>query len=403
MLTPDYLEACTADIIALYQQLEDDIIEDISRRITRIGMSDSSTWQYKTLHELGSVHHDVIMRISEITHKSEQEIEKLFYDAGIKSTDYDNAVFRKAGMKPLPLMQSPAMLQILKAGISKTNASISNLTGTTATTTQTTFYNAMNRAYTQVSSGAFSYTEAIKRAVKDVSDRGVTVIRYDKNGRVHNDRVDVASRRAVLTGVSQTAGQIQWQNCDEMVCDLVEVTAHYGARPSHSEWQGQVFSRSGTHPKYPDLISNTGYGSGDGLKGWNCRHDFFAFIEGVSTRTYSKKQLNEIENATVTYNGEEIPMYKATQKQRAYERDIRKDKRELVALNGAMKEATGNAELQKALKDQFTKTSINLKSHEARYKDFSYQTGLKTQNERNQVYSFGRSEAQKAVWANKKV
>ena len=128
-----------------------------------------------------------------------------------------------------------------------------------------------------------------------------------------------------------------------------------------------------------------------------------ALSEGVSTRTYSKKQLNEIETATVTDNSEEIPMYKGTQKQRAYERDIRKDKRELVALNGAMKEATGNAELEKAFKEQFTKTSINLNSHEARYKDYSYQTGLKTPNERNQVYSFGRSEDQKAVWANKKV
>lgn len=402
MLTPEYLDSMTDDIVALYQQLETDIVSDAAKRIAKIGMSESSVWQIEIVQELGSVHEDIMMRIAEMSGKAEKELELMFEEAGGKAVSYDNAIFQKAGLHPLKLKQSPAMMQILLSGIAKTNATIRNLTGTTATTTQTAFYSVMNKAYMQVSSGAFSYTQAITQAVKSLSDKGVTVIRYDKSGRAHRDKVDVAVRRAALTGVSQTTGQISWQNCDDMGCDLVETTAHYGARDDHAEWQGQIFSRSGRHPKYPSFIDVTGYGTGAGLKGWNCRHDFFAFFEGISSRTYSDKDLRDMKSAEVTFKGESIPLYKATQKQRSMERGIRASKRELVALDSSIKAANDDPALQKELQQQFANTSVLLKKKEAKYKEFAKQTDMKLQNERNQVYGFGRSTAQKAVHANKR-
>ena len=90
----------------------------------------------------------------------------------------------------------------------------------------------------------------------------------------------LAVRRAVVTGVNATALKLQETLMDEMGCDLVETSAHAGARPSHAVWQGKIFGRSGTHPKYPSLVEGTGYGTGEGLGGWNCRHSIMPFFEG---------------------------------------------------------------------------------------------------------------------------
>lgn len=123
----------------------------------------------------------------------------------------------------------------------------------------------------QVSSGTMSYQQAITEAVKKVANDGLGVINY-ASGR--QDKLDVAMRRTVLAGVSQTTGQLQMTRADQMGVDLVQTSAHIGARPDHQKWQGKVFSRSGTSKQYPGLVESKDYGTGAGLMGWNCRHSF---------------------------------------------------------------------------------------------------------------------------------
>ncbi|MFR8872510.1 MAG: phage minor capsid protein [Oscillospiraceae bacterium] len=180
---------------------------------------------------------------------------------------------------------------------------------------------------------AFSYQDAVRSAVKSLSKAGIDAIIYPSG---HTDKMDVAVRRAVLTGVNQTAARIQTARADEMECDLVETTAHMGARPEHMDWQGRIFSRSGKSRKYPDFVKSTGYGTGPGLCGWNCRHSFFPYFEGLSERAYSRAKLREYENKTVTYNGRTLPYYDATQQQRYLERQIRRWKREYLAMDAAV-------------------------------------------------------------------
>lgn len=83
--------------------------------------------------------------------------------------------------------------------------------------------------------------------------------------------VEAAVRMNVVTGVNQTALRLQDTLADEMDSDLVETTAHSGARPSHARWQGQVFSRSGKSKKYPDFrrprATAPGQGWGAGIAG----------------------------------------------------------------------------------------------------------------------------------------
>lgn len=201
------------------------------------------------------------------------------------------------------------------------------------------------------------------------------------------NRLDVAVRRAVLTGISQVTGKISEHNAAELETDIVEVTAHAGARPDHAEWQGGWYSLSGKSKKYRSLAEATGYGRVDGLKGANCRHDFFPVIEGIDTPLYTKEELANIDPPPFEYNGKTYTYYEATQKQRSMERAIRKTKREILAAD-----KSGD-------KDRFTEKSVRLRRQREEYDKFSKSAGLLTQNERNQVVGFGRSEASRASWA----
>lgn len=220
---------------------------------------------------------------------------------------------------------------MLAAGLRKTGGVMRNLTMTTALDAQNAFIEAADLAYMQISTGAFDYNSAIRHAVTDLADRGIKTVRFA--GR--EDQLEVAVRRTVLTGINQTTGALQWARADEMGSDLVETSAHIGARPEHEVWQGQVFSRSGTSKKYPDFVTSTGYGSAGGLMGVNCRHSYYPFFEGLSKRAYKDEQLDEYASKKITYQGQEMSVYDATQKQRGIERKIRYWKRQKGALEAA--------------------------------------------------------------------
>ena len=220
----------------------------------------------------------------------------------------------------------------------KNGGELANLTRTTAETAKTAFIQACDLSYLKISSGAFDYNTAIRQAVQQLAGQGLNVL-YPKGNTA---KLDVAVRRAMMTGVSQTCGILQIQRMDDMDCDLVETTAHAGARLEHSFWQGQVFSRSGKG-KYPDFVSSTGYGTGAGLCGYNCRHNFFPYFEGISQRAYTDNDLRALDEHRVTYQGKEYTDYDASQLQRQMERNIRSTKRELIGTDTAIKETNSGA------------------------------------------------------------
>ncbi len=274
MLTADYLDVLPDSIIELYESFQQSVVNDIVRRLIRLGSpTATAAWSVQRLSEAGFLYEDIIKKISDLTDMSETELRRLFNEAGVKSMTFDDSIYIKAGMKPLPLNQSPAMLDVMRAGLERTAGTLRNITLTTAITGQTAFIKAADLAYMQVATGAFSYSATIKQAIKDISSKGITVIDY-ASGR--QDQLDVAVRRTVLTGINQTAGRLTEKRADEMGTDLVQTSAHLGARnkgnvpENHELWQGKIFSRSGTHPKYPDFYKITGYGTVTGLLGINC-------------------------------------------------------------------------------------------------------------------------------------
>lgn len=331
----------------------------------------TAAWQLQRLQQSGAVYENAIKELSKLTGQSEAVLRETFRQAGVTSMRFDDKVYKAAGLDPIPLHMSPAMTQVLSAGLAKTQGVIDNLTLTTAQSAQQAFIHAADIAYLQVSTGTFSYDEAIKRAIKEAAANGLQI--FYPSG--HTDHLDVAMRRAVLTGVSQTSGVLQTTRMDELGIDLVQTSAHIGARPSHQDWQGKVFSRSGTDRFYPDFISSTGYGTGDGLLGWNCRHSFYPYFKGISRPLYTEIETQDYKKKTVPYNGQDVPIYEATQQQRQIERNIRHWKRQAKAL-----EAGGipnTAELSK------------VKEWQAKMRDFVKQTGLQRQNIREQVFTGG--------------
>lgn len=392
MLTPEYLYYCADDIVALYETLNEKIVRDVVRRLVKTGeITSTAQWQIVRLQESGMLYKDILAEVAKLSNLSNSVVTELFKESGLEAVKYDNQIYSAAGLSPIPLSMSPSALNVLKAGLIKTNGYLNNLTLTTANQAQSLYIQLSTLAEMQIESGAFDYVTAIKNAVKEATMQGAW-INYPTG---HRDRLDVAIRRAVLTGVGQTAAQISLSNADEMGCDLVETTAHSGARPSHVTWQGKVFSRSGKNPKYPPF-SQTGYGSGAGLCGWNCRHSFFPFFEGLSESAYSRDQLKGYENEQVTYNGKKMSTYDASQQQRAMERRIRDTKRKLVGYDEANRNGLDMGK-------EFNNASVLLKGQEAKLKDFCKQTGLDKQSPRVQTNGFGHSQAQKAVWANKKI
>lgn len=389
-------------IIALYQQLEDDILSAVIRRILKMGyVSEASKHQLEVLQAAGLLYDDIVQLIADRTDACTAQVKALFEDAGVQTVEIDNSLHEAAGALPIDIRQDSSTRQVLETGYKKTLGTMQNLVSTTATQTQTAFIQTCDRIYMQVSSGAFSYQEAIMNALRALADTGATVS-YPTG---HTDRMDVAVRRCVLTGVSQTAAAVSLRQAEDAGCYLMEITAHSGARPDHAKWQGQLVTITGKDAgKIIDglrvfTLSEIGYGSGEGFKGWNCRHNWHAYYPGFSTPNYTPEELKRLDEPCISYNGKLYTEYEVSQMQRAQERRVRAWKRRCITAQESVNSATDEATRATA-QAEYSKSAVHLKANEEKLKDFCKQTGQNRDRFREQVYGFGRSEAQRAVQAN---
>ena len=400
MLTPDYLQGAPAELEELFLRLEEDIIADICRRIAKAGyLTDSAEHQVLRLRELGAGTEYIKQKISEYSALSDEAVDRLFFDAAQTSDEFYRKAYDKANIGYTPYEYNDFFQQAVTASVNQTKGELRNFTRSMGfsyrgSNGQVRFHGAaeayrdcLDYAYMQVMTGAVDHNTAIKNATRRLTEGGLQFVDYASGVRCH---ADVAARRAVLTGLSQMTGKVSEHNAAELGTDIVEVDAHAGARPDHAEWQGKWYSLSGKSKKYPSLKAVTGYGTVTGLKGANCRHDFYPVIEGISEPSYTEEKLKSIDPPPFEYNGKTYTYYEATQRQRAMERSMRKTKREILAAD-----ATDD-------KDRFAEKSVLLRRQKEEYGRFSKAAGLSVRNERAQVGGFGHSQAGRAVWAERK-
>lgn len=359
----------------IYSDLELDIIEEIATRIANFGYANTVVINdLKIAQELGYLYEDIVKLVAEYNNTAIEEVNKIFYEAGEKSLKFDNKIYKEAGLQPLPLQQSESIKQVMNAAIVRTAGNLQNLCMTTANTAQTQFYNAINMAYMEVSTGVKSYTQAIIDTISNISSQGA-VIEYPSGVK---RSLESAVRTNIVTAINQNCGKLQELRADEMGWDLMELTAHSGARPEHAGWQGKIVSRSGQ--KGYLSLNDIGYGEVTGFKGVNCRHDWYPYYKG-STRTYTQKELNKWKNEKVEYNGKKITKYEATQKQRYFERQIRQNKKELKAQQAILTSNDENIDI-KQVQDEIRNIKASEKANREALDDFLKQTGLRKDNSR---------------------
>ena len=384
MLPPSYLDQMPDAFVQLWQQVEEQILQDVARRIGKMDkVTPTANWQLWRYQQTEALRNDVVKLLAKYTGKSETAIRKLLLQAATEAMEREDAIYYHYDMEPPPFEENAALNNLLDAGARQTCGTWQNLTATTANTVTGAFERTLDSAWLKVSTGAFDYKTAVKQAVDSLAD-DMPMVTYPSG---HKDSIEVAARRAVLTGVNQTTGKLQVARMDEMGCEFVETTAHGGARPSHAEWQGRRFHRGGAVDykgrHYQDFEAATGYGTGAGLCGWNCRHTFFAvFPELGDPPQWTQEQLRELNARNIEWNGKKYTAYEISQMQRARERNVRRWKKRYLAEDAAGLDPTDAA--------------VRLRAARQSLAEFAQATGGRVDSARVSVPKFGRSEAGRA-------
>lgn len=398
MLTPqqilEIIDTLYPHIDALNAYITKDLIKRIMARLGRgeLYLTGTDDWQLKVYQSAGGHLETVQREIAVWTKVADAEIRRIFEDAGIKALAYDSAFYVSQGLEPFNLGQSEGMIRILEDTYERTAGTIHNFTRTTAKASQQRLINVLDTAHFRVTTGATSYTQAVQDALAEIVNTQ-TKVHYPTG---HTDTIETAVLRAVRTGVAQASGNIAVQGMEERDWDIVLVSAHLGARygdggenpGNHFWWQGKFYSRTGKTPNLPLFLESTGYGTGEGLCGWNCRHSF-----GPGDLRH-----NPYENFDAEENKK---AYDLSQKQRAQESRIRRTKAKLVGLREAI-DATEDEAAKATLEDEYTTAAKLLEKQNLKYSKFCDDNNLKRLADRIQIAQWTRADARKSIVAARK-
>lgn len=402
MLTDEQKDAIGMALVPLYQQLERDVIGDCVRRLAKTGrLTETAEIMADALRTKGyspaAIRREIMRAINadaalqrEIAENTRaykqlvrQEIARVSAEAEVQSAALwektGNLAFHEdlsawqSGAKPV---RDSAFSDMIEAMKKAADGVLKNLTKTLGfrlmdgnlTSAGQLYTQEMNRALVKLTSGAFSWQQCVKDVCRELGKSGLRTVDYATGAA---RQLDTAAFNALRTASAQLSAEITMHNVETTETELVEVSAHWGAREgeghaNHAGWQGKIYSVHGSTEKYPNLEKATGYPSDPrGLCGYNCRHTFYPFWEGISEPTAFPA-----EPAPVTVNGKEYSYYQATQEQRRREREIRAMKREANALDAA-----GESDAAKELR-------AGIRGKTLEYQQFSKEAGIRAKNER---------------------
>lgn len=344
MFTPTEIEALPSAMEQLYRSLQLNIMSDLTERLKANGeeITSAADWQINRLYELGVSKDEIDSLIQSTLDVSDDEIDRI-YDEVVKSGYARNEeLYTSKGKEYIPYAENKQLQQLVKAVKNRAKSEYRNITGslgfavrnadnTLSFTPLADFYQrTLDNGLMQIASGAVDYNTVLKKAVKAMTDSGLRTVDYASGW---SNRVDVAARRALMTGFNQVVAKVNEDNAEQLGTEYFEVSYHRGARPTHQVWQGRVYSKK-------ELETVCGLGTVTGLCGANCYHSYSPFIKGIDTPTYSEEELdrmNEEENTPKEYNGRQYTAYEAQQRQRQLETAMRADRQkiELLTQGGA--------------------------------------------------------------------
>lgn len=390
MLTPEQLTEIVDTMYPLLDRLNNWITKDLIERMIacmergeKLGFGETDKWRISVYQAAAGHYAALTKEISDWLEISDDEVRQIFQDAGLKAWNADDAFFTSQGLPSVKLLKSESLMGILTDAYERTNGEIHNFTRTIADSSEARFIKVCDDAHMKVMSGVQSYTEAVKEAVNELSAKQ-TSVRYPSG---HEDTIETAVLRCVRTGTAQASGNMTVRAMKDNGWDLIRVSAHLGARygdgghnpGNHFWWQGKLYSLSGNSKEYPSFIETTGYGTGEGLSGWNCRHSF-----GPGDPNH-----NPFENFDAETNKK---AYDLSQKQRKMERAIRSRKRKLLATKTAI-DAAESDELKQQLQYDYDENSKILRLQNKEYNSFCEENGLKRYSDRLSIAMWNRQTA----------
>lgn len=378
MFTPTEIEALPSAMEQLYRSLQLNIMSDLTERLKANGeeITSATDWQINRLYEFGVSKDEIDSLIQSTLNVSDDEIDRI-YDEVVKSGYARNEeLYTGKGKEHIPYAENKQLQQLVKTVKNQTKSEYRNITGslgfavrnadnTLSFTPLADFYQrTLDNGLMQIASGAVDYNTVLKKAVKAMTDSGLRTVDYASGW---SNRVDVAVRRALMTGFNQVVAKVNEDNAEQLGTEFFEVSYHRGARPTHQVWQGRVYSKK-------ELETVCGLGTVTGLCGANCYHSYSPFIKGIDTPTYSEEELdrmNEEENTPKEYNGKEYTAYEAQQRQRQLETAMRADRQKIELLT------QGGADY-----DTITGAKVRYFQRQDEYVKFSKAMGLPEQWER---------------------
>lgn len=373
----EYKEQLSRQIERNYSDLEMRIMQDIVRRIKKAGkITSTADWQINRLRILGNSSEDIEKMLKEALNASYPQMFEL-YDKVIDWEYVRNKdIYEQINAEFIPYEENDELQQITNALIQQTDVDLRNITQSLGfyldygggkpvlTPLAEVYQKYLDSACLDIVSGAFDYNSVLRRVVTQLTNSGLRQINY-ASGRAN--RVDVAARRAVMTGITQLTGHISDYNAEKLYTEFFEVAWHSGARPTHAVWQGKVWSKK-------QLITVCGLGTVTGLEGVNCYHERYPFIPGISERNWTDEWLeeqNRKENTPKEFNGKEYTLYEAKQRQRQMEIAMRAQREKVQLLKD------GDAD-----PDDVMLARAKYQGQLNEYSRFSRKMGLKEERER---------------------
>lgn len=334
----DYKDQMAGKIAERYQELEERIMNDIIRRIKKTKkITSTADWQINRLRIIGYSSEDIEREIKKALNASYPEMFEL-YDNVIEWEYVRNKdIYEQINAEYIPFEQNERLKQITDAIIDQSLEDLENVTNSLGfyldygngkkiiTPLSKVYTNYLDAACFDIVTGSFDYGSVLRRVVTQLTNSGMRTVDYT-SGKA--DRVDVAARRAVMTGVSQITGRISEYNAERLGTEYFEVEWHPGARPTHTVWQGRVWTKE-------QLRSVCGLGTVTGLLGANCYHTYHLFFPGISERNWSDEWLQKQdikENKPREFQGKEYTLYGAKQRQRQMERAMRAQREKVQLL-----------------------------------------------------------------------
>ncbi len=384
MLTSGEIEAASIAFDKPMRELEMRIMEDIVRRIKINGeITRSADWQITRLLQLGMSMKEIENDIQAALDFSDEDMHEIYSNIIGSGYARDRKLYEAVGAGFIPFEQNYEIQQLVSAVASQTNATLKNITQSLGFAVRQPdgklkfvrladyYQKTLDNAILDITSGAFDYNTVLKRTVKEMTNSGLRTVDYASGW---SNRVDVAARRAVMTGMSQITAKINEDNAESFGTDMFEVTWHSGARPEHQVWQGKWYTRK-------QLETVCGLGTVTGLCGANCYHDYYPVIPGISEPAYTDEELAELnakENIPVEYNGRKYTKYEALQRQRKLETTMRAQRQEIKLLKDG-----------EASEDDLINARARYRGTSHEYAVFSKAMGLPQQRERVTVDGLG--------------